>query len=695
MVGGSPDLEPSDAGAAAARIHAPGAEGVERAAQVHLGALSAYFVGLSMLWGTLTTIVLPQIVERLVPGAVKTTALSAVAALQALVAIVVQPISGAASDRLETPWGKRRPFMVGGVLAQCTFLVLLFMAGSYPAVIVAMMLQELASNTAQGPYQGLLPDLVPTDKRGLASGYLGASQLVGQVAGVAIAGVLAASGELHWAILFAGAAVLVGMLTTVLGVTERVEPALAEVRGRDWARGTFRLRGWAAPIRAMVLDVWGRDVLEKRDYLWLLASRLLILMATGTLQPFAYFYLEDSLGLGSSAGLAVTPLAATVAFVALASAIPGGALTSRWGRVRTVLVSAAFGAVGSLLFAVAPSYWMVFLFAIPFGVALGVFLSADWALLVEVAPPGESGRYLGLSNTVTAAASVLAVVIGGPLADLVNASEPGVGYRAIFVLAAVEFAAGALCVGRVHEPGPGAGGSGASGSGGSGAGASGASVLGASAASVSGAWGASGKQTLPGRSAPSPHLEFILRPIERLDSRLRGIRPVRPEGVLGIELRRHNGPDVLLADGTAIRRGDRIAELHLLNSRVMEIGVSGWQAEGARLARADMAALAEWWRDQPEDRRPLALHGETILAPFARFGGFETCDAANDWLHRLRVWYVRGLLARWSPQGRRRLARGRNPLRLRIIWLSGGELLRRFGPAAGARRMGRGVAREP
>jgi MFS family permease len=677
MGGGSANLEPSDAGVAAAQLHAPGAEGVEQAAQVHLGVLSAYFVGLSVLWGTLTTIVLPQVVERLVPGAVKTTALSAVAALQALVAIVVQPISGAASDRMETPWGKRRPFMVGGVLAQCAFLVLLFMAGSYPAVIVAMMFQELASNTAQGPYQGLLPDLVPTDKRGLASGYLGASQLVGQVAGIAIAGVLAANGELHWAILFAGAAVLLGMLTTVLGTTERVEPALADVSGRDWARSAFRLRGWVAPIRAMVLDVWGRDVLEKRDYLWLLASRLLILMATGTLQPFAYFYLEDSLGLGSNAALAFTPLAATVAFVALASAIPGGALTARWGRVRTVLVSAACGAVGSLLFAVAPSYWTVFLSAIPFGMALGVFLSADWALLVEVAPPGESGRYLGLSNTVTAAASVLAVVIGGPLADLVNASEPGAGYRAIFVLAAVEFAAGALCVARVHEPGAGAGDSDPSSAGGSGA----------SAASV--------ERKLPGRSAPSPHLELVLRPIERLDSRLRGVRPIRPEGVLGVELRRHNGPDVVLADGTAIRRGDRIAELHLLNARIMEIGVPGWQAEGARLARADMAALAEWWRNQPEDRRPLALHGETILAPFARFGGFETYDAPNDWWHRLRAWYARGLLARWSPQARRRLARGRNPLRLRIVWLSGGELLRRFGPAAGTRPMGRGATREP
>lgn len=432
-------------------LEAEGAEGTE-SQHVSLGALTAYFVGLSVLWGTITTIVLPQLVERVAPPAIKTTALSAVAALQAVVAILVQPVSGAASDRLDTPWGNRRPLMVVGVVAQFTFLLLLLFAHSLLAIAAAMLLVELASNTAQGPYQGLLPDTVPPEKRGLASGYLGAAQLVGQVAGVAIAGVLASSGHIEYAIVFAGLAVLIGMLTTVLGVAERVSPELAGLGARNWLSGVPRWNEWRAPIRAMVLDVWGRDVLQERDYLWLLASRLAILMAMGTLQPFAYYYLEDSLGLGSTAGPAFAPLAATVAFVALITAIPGGAATARWGRVRTVLVSAIFGTVGAVLFAVAPTYWTLFVIAIPFGMATGIFLSADWALLVEVAPPGQSGRYLGLSNTVTAGAGVLAVVIGGPVADFVNTFGFGYGYRAVFVLAAIECVIGAWCVTHVHEP---------------------------------------------------------------------------------------------------------------------------------------------------------------------------------------------------------------------------------------------------
>ena len=84
---------------------------------------------------------------------------------------------------------------------------------------------------------------------------------------------------------------------------------------------------------------------------------------------------------------------------------------------------AAYGAVfavGALLFAAAPNYASLFIIAIPFGLAVGIFLSADWALLADTAPDEQTGRYLGLSNTVTAGATVVALAIGGPLADIVN-----------------------------------------------------------------------------------------------------------------------------------------------------------------------------------------------------------------------------------------------------------------------------------
>ncbi|MGC8633274.1 MAG: MFS transporter [Candidatus Limnocylindrales bacterium] len=419
--------------------------------------LTAYYFGLSVTWGSLSTIVLPRLVEQLVPAAIKTSALSLIAGLQAIVAIVVQPISGAASDRLVTPWGRRRPLMVVGVSVQLLLLVLLALSGSYLGILVVMLCIELASNTAQGPYQGLLPDLVPPGRRGLASGFLGGAQMAGQIVGAAISGVLVVAGHVELAVIFTAASLGIGTLITVAGVEEREgrsgQPHLPRLRWQAATRDSLLdLARWERAVRTMVLEVWGGDVLEHRDYLWLLGSRLAILMAAGTLQPFAYYYLEDSIGLGGQAGTLVAPLAGAVALVALAAAIPGGAMTARWGRVRTVALSAISGAVGAAAFAVAPSYVSLFFIAIPFGLALGIFLSADWALLTDVAPLEEAGRYLGLSNTVTAASAVLAVAVGGPLADLINGMRYGAGYRAVFMLAALEFLIGAWAVTHVHEP---------------------------------------------------------------------------------------------------------------------------------------------------------------------------------------------------------------------------------------------------
>ena len=420
-----------------------------------MGALSAYWIGLAVLWGAMLTVIEPQLVQELVPSEVKTTALALLFGVQAVVAILVQPVAGAASDRLVSPWGRRRPILVGGVVAQVALLVALTFAGSFLWVLLVLILVEVASNAAQGSYQGLLPDNVPSEDRGLASGLLGGGLLAGQIVGVAVSGAALVVGDTDLAIAFCAASVALGTAVTVIGVPERLgRSGTANHRVVvDWGRHLLSPRSWLGPFRTTVFEVWGRDVLAQRDYMWLLVSRLLILMAAGSLQPFVLYYLQDSLGLGADAAAAVTPIAGAVALVALASAIPGGAATARWGRVRTVFVAGITGGIGAFLFAVAPTYAFLFLVAIPFGIAMGVFLSADWALLVEVAPQDEVGRYLGLSNTVTASASVLAVVLAGPIADVVNGVSFGLGYRVAFLIAAVEFVVGAWCVLHVHEPG--------------------------------------------------------------------------------------------------------------------------------------------------------------------------------------------------------------------------------------------------
>lgn len=78
--------------------------------------------------------------------------------------------------------------MVWGTLPSLAFLLAIAYAPSVPLFVVGLVGVQFFNNVAQSAYQGLIPDLVPPDQRGEASGYMA---LYNQ-AGVIIGGVLGA-----------------------------------------------------------------------------------------------------------------------------------------------------------------------------------------------------------------------------------------------------------------------------------------------------------------------------------------------------------------------------------------------------------------------------------------------------------------------------------------------------------------------
>jgi hypothetical protein len=179
-------------------------------------------------------------------------------------------------------------------------------------------------------------------------------------------------------------------------------------------------------------------------------------------------------------------------------------------------------------------------------------------------------------------------------------------------------------------------------------------------------------------SVAPPVLDPVLAMVERIDRTVRRIRPVRPGGLLGIEQHRHRGPALTLADGTLIGRGDSTPIIHMDNRRVRDVAGKDWQRRGLTLAREDLRALAVWHAAQPARQRPVAYGAVMIMAPLARRIGFEVRDRRRTPFVRLEDWYLRSLLARWARGGRERLRRGHAPLVTHEVWLSGGELLRRY-----------------
>jgi len=270
----------------------------------------------------------------------------------------------------------------------------------------------------------MLPDQVPEDQRGQASGYYGALQMVGLVSAAVVIGILVPS-NLRW--------ISIMSIALVIAVTGAM--AVFGVRDVRTTRRSTESLGRSIAL-SFVLDV-------KRypDFAWLMVSRLLFLIALVGIQRFALNFLQDAFRLSDDAAKRDTGyLIIIIVTVAAVVSLSAGYLSERYGRKRFVAAACLIGALGAGLMIFATSIPLVLIFGVILGLGFGIFLSVDWAFATDLIPKAEAGRYMGVSNIATASSGILAGFLLGPIIDIVNKGTTGAaGYRVMFGISAVFF----------------------------------------------------------------------------------------------------------------------------------------------------------------------------------------------------------------------------------------------------------------
>ena len=407
--------------------------------------ISLFWLGLTSIDAVVNAAVSSRLkFEHLADPGTEGTALAIIGVLTFFFSVAIQPTVGSISDYATTRWGRRKPFIVAGALFDAVFLIGIASANSFLAIAAFATLLALSTNVARGPFQGYVPDLVPESQVGLASAMVGLMQVLGNVVGFALAAIANTQGNVGLAVIAVATIELVTMLSVVLRVPNGPPPKSRE--GRSWT--------------AIAAETWGTDILREKSYLWLLASRLFILMGGAAVLNFINLYLPDSHGLTQAetgSAFLVMLLAATI--VSLLAIVPASRLSDRYGRKPVIYVCTAIGAIGVAMIALAPSIPIATVGAAIFGASQGTFLAVDWALMTDIIPKAASGRYMGLSNVVTASSTTLVLIIGGPTIDILNRTiAVGVGDRIEFLFGVAYFVIGALALRPVVEPARGGGG---------------------------------------------------------------------------------------------------------------------------------------------------------------------------------------------------------------------------------------------
>ncbi len=478
-------------------------------------AINSYVLALSIASGIFTPVLVPYLVALFAPVEQKNTFLANVRVIGLAVAMFVQPVAGMLSDRNTSQWGRRRPYIVGGTLFNLVFLVILgasplFIASplnsyfqpafgvttAYMVLLLGTVLLQVSSNFVQGPVQALIPDVMPENQRGRASGVKAVMELL-PVFLVIFIGPLVDRGEVGLTVAIIGAAYVLGMFVTVLFVHEQPiadaphdslrEPIarlvaltvlfVAVTQAAVWlvrtAGTAMTAQGASLAMQVTVVGVagligmagaifigvyfgaWigiGREARSQTSFIWWVINRLLFLAAVGSIQGFAQFFLRDVLKIPNAATM-TTVLLAVVALFLVPSALGGGYLADRVGRKRLVGIAGIIAAVGTLVLLFATNIPLVLVSGCIIGLGTGTFMASNWALGTDLAPKQEAGRYLGISNLAGAGAGIVGAGIGGPMADFFNGFTPGLGYTVIFAIYGALFVLSTLSLTRVRAPG--------------------------------------------------------------------------------------------------------------------------------------------------------------------------------------------------------------------------------------------------
>jgi Na+/melibiose symporter-like transporter len=490
-------IQMSSAAAIAAK---PGKRAIGRIGTGRLLAINSMWFGQGAHWPPISFVLLPLMAVFLGRESADLL-IGRVSAAGNLFALVAPILAGWLSDRTNTRWGRRRPWILAGTAVNLAGLGWLALSGSQLSLAFAYMLVQLSFNLAGGAYAAVIPDAVPQADRGRASGMLGMMNGLGAVVGLAMVTVAASVfGETRTGIVIGyGSIAIILAVTTVITLVAVDEPAnparvhdaisvnrlavvavvAATISGVAWIAFLFipmSPLGIAAGVTCLgaglVAGLTGARVpairdffaaFRSHDFFWTFATRALVMLGIYTIYPFLALYFREVIRVHNPDTLAGY-WGLAVLGGGILPALIGGHLSDRMGK-RKVFVYASGAlqaAVASvLLFGLVRSITLVFVLGVLFGIGYGLYVAVDWAIACDVLPDREksSGRDMGLWHIAFTLPPALAPAAFGPILHAFNhsgghilglATGDFLGFRLVFAGAAIWFVLGTIFVSRIR-----------------------------------------------------------------------------------------------------------------------------------------------------------------------------------------------------------------------------------------------------
>src|SRR5512133_1509839 len=178
--------------------------------------ISVFWLALSVLLDGVNTLVLPFQLSRVTGPNNQATSLGLFTFVGLLAGALIQPVAGTFSDRWRSKLG-RKAFIGMGLVLSLISLALFGLFQNFWGILVSYLAIQVSASIAQTGQQGLIPDLVDEDQRGMASGLKGFMDIAGAMLGFVLLGQFLGTGRAGLALsAIAGILIFTYLLALVL-----------------------------------------------------------------------------------------------------------------------------------------------------------------------------------------------------------------------------------------------------------------------------------------------------------------------------------------------------------------------------------------------------------------------------------------------------------------------------------------------
>ena len=335
-------------------------------------------------------------------------AITLMAVLTSIVALVSIIFFGIISDNTRSKLGRRRPFILLGIIAGLGIFWFGFIDNYWAGLFIKLVVVEITINGYYAVQRLLIADLIPIEHRGKANGVNGLISMIGMIIAVlatliaqaqyVIGGDLNQEGHIF---LFTLCMIIV-ISCSIGGFLFLKEPSVEALPPKKTFVGELRETFQVSELR------------KHNEYFKMLLAQGVFMIGLLMIAPYIFIYIFE-LELSS---LDMTFIAATIAPVMIIVILLLGKLSDKYGRKKIIPPTFLISCIGFFMmpFVATKELTIIPLAAIAINLALigfvGVLVPVS-AWQQDLYPEEKRGQFVGILNAINMLMSIPGVIVGG------------------------------------------------------------------------------------------------------------------------------------------------------------------------------------------------------------------------------------------------------------------------------------------